>query len=926
MNKAGMPHLILVDGSGFIFRAFHALPPMSNPEGIPVNAVYGFCNMLTRLMREHVGTHLAVIFDAGRVTFRNEIYAQYKAHRPDVPEDLIPQFGLIREATAAFGVPGIELEGFEADDLIASYARFIEQTGGHCTIVSSDKDLMQLIGPQVEMMDPIKQKPIRADEVEVKFGVGPDRVIDVQALMGDPTDNVPGVPGIGPKTASALVNEFGDLEAVLAAAPDMKKSKRRDSLIEHADAARISLKLVTLKNDVPLPVPVADMAVQEPNDEALGDWLDRMGFRSIRHRFGLGDGKPLAQAASAAAMRFANGGSHSTATPPPEQVPYSGYETVTDLVTLQKWVAEARTAGVCAVDTETDGLDPLKARMVGLSLATAPGRACYVPLLHEGTLEAPAGHQISVSEAVAALEPLFTDSSVLKVFQNAKFDILVFRGANAAPIAPIDDTMLISYAQSAGLHGQGMDELSRLHLGHVPITYDQVTGTGRNRIPFQQVPVDKATAYAAEDADVTLRLWLKLHPQLRTNKALALYEGYERPLISVLSDMEQTGIKVDAHELRRLSENFEGRMATIEKEIHAVAGRSFNVGSPKQLGEILFDEMGLSGGKRGKTGAWSTDSSVLQDLADQGQELPEKILAWRQLSKLKSTYTDALLKQMDPATNRVHTTFQMAITTTGRLSSNDPNLQNIPVRTEEGAQIRKSFIAPEGKVLLSADYSQIELRLLASVADVPTLREAFALGQDIHARTAAEVFGVPLEGMDPLTRRRAKAINFGIIYGISAFGLSKQLGISMGEARAYIDAYFARYPGIRDYMDERKIEAKAHGYVVTPLGRRCYVPGIAAKNGAQRSYAERQAINAPLQGGAADIIKRAMVRLPHALAEAGLPATMLLQVHDELLFEVEKDAADETASLVKKMMEGAADLPVPLVVETGIGANWAEAH
>ncbi|GBR04668.1 DNA polymerase I [Acetobacter oeni] len=927
MTDTGMPHLILVDGSGFIFRAFHALPPMSNPDGVPVNAVFGFCNMLTRLMREHVGTHLAVIFDAGRVTFRNEIYPQYKAHRPDVPEDLIPQFGLIREATAAFGVPGIELDGFEADDLIASYARSVAEAGGQCTIVSSDKDLMQLISSHVDMMDPIRQKPIGVPEVEAKFGVGPDKVIDVQALMGDPTDNVPGIPGVGPKTASALVNEFGSLEAVLAAAPEMKKSKRRDALIEHADDARISLKLVTLKTDIPLPVPVTDLAVDDPDVILLGEWLDRMGFRSIRHRFGLGDGSPLTQATARSSMRAA----HVAAGPPapaaePAKVPYGPYETVTDLATLATWIEAAEQIGVCAVDTETDGLDPLRARMVGLSLAVAPGKACYVPLLHEGTLEAPVGMQIEVRDVVAALTPLFADPSVLKVFQNAKFDLLVFRRAGLEVLTPTDDTMLISYAQSEGLHGQGMDELSKLHLGHVPITYDEVTGKGRNRIPFQQVTPDRATAYAAEDADVTLRLWQVLRPQLRINQALALYEEIDRPLIAVLADMEQAGIRVDATELRRLSENFSGRMSVIEAEIHALAGRNFNVGSPKQLGEILFDEMGLKGSKRGKTGAWSTDSSVLQELADQGIGLAEKILAWRQLAKLKSTYTDALIAQMDPATGRVHTSFQMAITTTGRLSSNDPNLQNIPVRTEEGVQIRRSFVAPEGKVLLSADYSQIELRLLASVADVPTLREAFALGQDIHARTASEVFGVPLEGMDALTRRRAKAINFGIIYGISAFGLGRQLAIPPGEARAYIDAYFARYPGIRAYMDARRAEAKAHGYVMTPLGRRCYVPGITAKNAAQRNYAERQAINAPLQGGAADIIKRAMVRLPRMLAEAGLPAVMLLQVHDELLFEVEKQAAEETASVVKRVMEEAASLPVPLVVETGIGANWAEAH
>ncbi|GBQ98570.1 DNA polymerase I [Acetobacter nitrogenifigens DSM 23921 = NBRC 105050] len=919
MSTPTPPHLVLIDGSGFIFRAFHALPPMSSPDGVPVNAVFGFCNMLTRLMREHVGTHLAVVFDTSRQTFRSDIYPQYKAHRPDPPEDLIPQFSLIREATAAFGVPGVELAGYEADDLIAAYARTVAEAGGQCTIVSSDKDLMQLLGPNVDMLDPIKQKPIGPTEVEAKFGVGPDKVAEVQALMGDPTDNVPGVPGIGPKTASALINEFGTLEAVLEAAPTMKASKRRDSLIEHAEAARVSLKLVTLDAHAPLPLPVDELGLRDPDLAVLGDWLDRMGFRSVRHRFGLGESaspRPARQNVSAAREP----------TPAPDAAPYNEYDTVTDAGVLATWVAEARTAGVCALDTETDGLDPLQARMVGFSLATAPGRACYVPLLHEGTLDQPTGEQLDTATAVEILAPLLTDPGVLKVFHNAKFDVLILARAGAADIAPIDDTMLISYAQSAGLHGQGMDELAKLHLGHTPISYDEVTGTGRNRVPFHQVPVKRATEYAAEDADVTLRLWLALRPTLRTNQALALYEQLERPLIGVLADMEKAGIKVDAPQLRRLSDDFAARMTEMEGQICALAGRPFNVGSPKQLGEILFDEMGLPGGKRGKAGAWSTDSSVLQDLADQGIELPERILAWRQLAKLKSTYTDALVQEMDPSTARVHTSFQMAITTTGRLSSNDPNLQNIPIRTEEGARIRHCFIAPPGKVLISADYSQIELRLLASVADVPTLLEAFELGQDIHARTASEVFGTPIEGMDPLTRRRAKAINFGIIYGISAFGLAKQLGISPGEARAYIDAYFARYPGIRDYMEGRRAEAKEHGYVLTPFGRRCYVPGINEKNAARRNYAERQAINAPLQGGAADIIKRAMVRLPSALADANLPASMLLQVHDELLFEVEADAAKETAALVKTVMETAATLKAPLVVETGIGANWAEAH
>ncbi|AKR49808.1 MULTISPECIES: DNA polymerase I [Acetobacter] len=929
------PHLVLVDGSGFIFRAFHALPPMTSPEGVPVNAVYGFTTMLARLLKDHVGTHLAVLFDASRQTFRSEIYPQYKAHRPEPPEDLRPQFSLIREATQAFNVPGIELPGWEADDLIASYATAIRAQGGTCTIVSSDKDLMQLVGDGVCMLDPIKQTPVGPAEVETKFGVPPAKVVDVQALMGDPTDNVPGVPGIGPKTAAALVQEYGTLEAVLNAAPEMKKSKRRDMLIEHAEAARVSLQLVTLATDVPLPVPVEELGTREPDMLVLADWLDRMGFRSILSRMGLGH--PSGAHAHRAARKVA-AASVAGATTPAEDAsapdasvlsaPYHDYETVRTAEALQKWVSAAQEAGICAVDTETDGLDPLAANIVGFSIATAPGKACYVPLKHEGTLEAPTGEQLAVDAALKLLAPLLQDDAVLKIFHNAKFDLLILdhAGIPLSSITAVDDTMLISYSQSAGLHGQGMDELSTLHLNHTPITYDSVTGTGRNRLPFAQVPVATATKYAAEDADVTLRLWHVLHPTLRTNKALALYEQIERPLSAILADMEKAGIAVDRAELDRLSKDFEARMQGMENDIYEAAGRQFNIGSPKQLGEILFDEMGLKGGKRGKAGAWSTDSSVLQDLADQGHDLPARILAWRQLAKLKSTYTDALLRQAG-RNDRVHTSFQMAITSTGRLSSTDPNLQNIPVRTEEGTRIRQAFIAPPGKKLISADYSQIELRLLADVANIPALREAFQLGQDIHARTASEVFNIPLEGMDALTRRRAKAINFGIIYGISAFGLGKQLGIPAGEARTYIDAYFARYPGIRDYMERMREEARTHGYVLTPFGRRCYVPGIHEKSAARRQYAERQAINAPLQGGAADIIKRAMVHLPLALQKAGFGETrMLLQVHDELLFETDKSEAEAVAAIIKNVMEAAADLAVPLVVETGIGQNWAEAH
>jgi len=917
-------HLVLIDGSGFIFRAFHALPPMQRPDGTPVNAVFGFTNMLAKLLREHTGTHLAVIFDAGRKTFRNRLYEGYKAQRPEPPEELAPQFGLVREAAEAFNVPAIELADWEADDLIASYARAALEAGGEVTIVSSDKDLMQLIRPGVSMLDPIRQKPIGPEEVVEKFGVPPEKMIDLQALVGDPTDNVPGVPGIGPKTAAQLLAEYGDLEGVLAAAQSMKPSRRRDLLLQHADAARLSRELVRLREDAPLPLPLEALAVREPEPNKLAAWLTTQGFRSILTRFGLEPVKPSASADTAAAGSDAAG---SDAEPksahgkPESAPPFGPYETVTSLAALQPWIAEAIKARVVALDTETDSLDALRATLVGFSLATAPGRACYVPLRH-----ATAQPQIAPEAAISALLPLLRDASVLKVFHNAKFDLEVLARAGAEEIGPIADTMLMSYSMAAGAHGHGMDELSLLHLHHQPISYDQVTGTGRARIPFASVPLDRATAYAAEDADVTLRLWQKLRPELRPNRALAHYEQVERRLVRVLMRMEQVGVKVDAEELRRLSEDFAERMARMEREIHRLAGRSFNLASPKQLGEILFEEMKLGAGKRMKTGAFGTDASVLQELAEQGHELPQRVLDWRQLAKLKSTYADALVQQINPETGRVHTSFAMAATSTGRLSSTDPNLQNIPIRTEEGMRIRRAFVAEEGWLLVSADYSQIELRLLAHVADVPTLRESFLRGEDIHARTASEVFGVPMAEMDALTRRRAKAINFGIIYGISAFGLSRQLSIPPEEARMMINAYFARYPGIREYQERTIQAARRDGYVLTPFGRRCYIPNIADRNATRRNYAERQAINAPLQGGAADIIKRAMVRLPKALAEAGLKARMLLHVHDELLFEAPEAEAKAAAEVARKVMENAVQISVPLVVETGIGKNWAEAH
>jgi DNA polymerase-1 len=922
--------MVLIDGSGFIFRAFHALPPMTRPDGVPVNAVFGFTNMLARLLKEHAGTHFAVIFDAGRLTFRNRMYDLYKAQRPEPPEELRPQFALVRDATAAFGVPAIELADWEADDLIASYARAVEAAGGRTTIVSSDKDLMQLIRPGIGMLDPIKQKPIGPAEVVEKWGVAPDKLVELQALMGDAVDNVPGVPGIGPKTAAQLITEYGDLEAVLAAAPAMKPSKKREMLIAHAEAARLSRRLVQLRDDAPLPVPLAGLAVREPDRDRLAAWLTEQGFRSTLLRLGLEPASPVPTPPPAAkgpqgALAFADPPARPAAAPAAAADGYGPYVTVTTLAALRTWIAEATEAGVVALDTETDGLDAMRANLVGFSLATAPGRACYVPLRHADA-ESNAPEQIPADQAIEALSPLLADPAVLKVFLNAKFDLLVLLRAGAPPAAPLDDAMLISYAQDAGRHGHGMDELALLHLHHACISYDQVTGTGRARVPFAQVQLDRATPYAAEDADVTLRLWRHLRPTLRTAHALALYEQIERRLVPVLLEMERAGVKVDADDLRAMSKDFEARMIVMEQDIHRLAGFPFNVGSPKQLGEVLFDRMALTGGKRMKTGAWGTDSGVLQGLADQGHELPGRVLEWRQLQKLKSTYADALVTQINPDTGRVHTSFAMAIASTGRLSSTDPNLQNIPIRTEEGSRIRRAFIAEPGHVLVSADYSQIELRLLAHVADIPALKASFAAGEDIHARTASEVFGVPMQGMDPMTRRRAKAINFGIIYGISAFGLARQLGITPGEARTYIDAYFARYPGIRAYMEKTKDDARIAGFVTTPFGRRCWVPGIDDRNPTRRGYAERQAINAPLQGGAADVIKRAMVRLPAALAESGLAARLLLQVHDELLFEAPADQAGATAALARRVMEGAATLSVPLLVETGTGRNWAEAH
>ncbi len=944
MSAPAKSRLFLIDGSGYIFRAYHALPPLTRAsDGLPVGAVSGFCNMLFKFLEDmkasEAPTHLAVIFDASEKTFRNDLYPEYKAHRPPAPEDLAPQFPLIRDAVRAFNVPCVEMMGYEADDLIATYARAAARAGASVKIVSSDKDLMQLVDDGViELFDPMKQKPLGPEAVLERFGVTPDKVIDVQALMGDSVDNIPGAPGIGPKTAAELIGMFGTLEAVLERAHEIKQPKRREAIQNNADKIRISKQLVTLKDDVAVEEAWESFAVREPDVAMLLKFLDDMEFRTLARRVR----EQSAKETGAPAPRPAD----IPADDPP--ILYESYKTVTTLADLEAWIARARAAGVVAVDTETDNIDACRAKLVGVSLALGPNDACYVPLGHVVTNGAAAAQsdlfaeaaphagvrtlcpdQIPLDAAIAALKPLLEDDAVLKVGQNIKYDLSIFARLGVR-VAPIDDTMLMSFALDAGLHNHGMDELSEIHLGHKPIAFSDVAGKGKAQLTFDCVAIDAGTRYAAEDADITLRLWRKLAPRLAGERMRTIYETLERPLPTVLSAMERAGISVDPQELSRLSGDFAQRMLAFEDEAKKLAGRDFNVGSPKQIGEILFDEMGLPGGTKTKTGAWSTDASVLEDLAAQGHALPRVLLDWRQLQKLRSTYTEALREAINPETKRVHTSFALAAATTGRLASSDPNLQNIPVRTEEGRRIRAAFVAEPGNLLISADYSQIELRLLAHVADIPQLKQAFKDGLDIHAMTASEMFGVPIEGMDPMIRRQAKAINFGIIYGISAFGLARNLGIEQSEAGAYIKRYFERFPGIRTYMEETKAFARANGYVKTIFGRRIWIAGIKSKNPAERAFSERQAINAPLQGAAADIIRRAMVRLPSALEGAGLKARMLLQVHDELVFEAPEAEARRTCDTAVKVMQEACapalSLSIPLIVEARAAHTWAEAH
>jgi DNA polymerase-1 len=950
--------LWMIDASAYIFRAYHALPPLTRKsDGLPVGAVQGYCNMLWKLIRDMKGddgpTHLVAVFDHSEKTFRNEMYDQYKANRSAPPEDLVPQFPLVREATAAFGVHCIELPGWEADDLIATYACRARDAGGEAVIVSSDKDLMQLIGPSVVMWDPMKERRLAEEAVFEKFGVTPDKVVEVQALIGDSVDNVPGAPGIGPKTAAQLLGEYGDLDTLLARAHEIKQPKRRETLIEHADQIRLSRELCRLDCDAPAPEPIDDFAIRDPDPEALAAFLDRMEFRSLRSR--VGDGKAPATNGSAFVARpkvppaplgapVATPRYGQVAAGPAEAQDFDveAYVCVQTLEDLDAWIARATEAGVVGFDTETDALSATHAGLCGVSLAIGPNDACYIPLTHEHEPAANAGGldfggegeqrapitQIDKPEALKRLKVLLENPGVLKILQNSKYDLAVM-ARRGIRVAPIDDTMLISYVLEGGLHGHGMDELARLHLGHEPIAFKTVAGVGKAQKSFKHVALKPATCYAAEDADVTLRLWRILKPRLAEQRLVTVYETLERGMPAVLADMERAGVRVDPDRLKRLSSEFGLRMAELEARAHEIAGRPFNIGSPRQIGDILFGELNLPGGKKTASGQWGTEASVLEELA-LAHDLPRVLLDWRQLAKLKGTYTDALIEAADKTTDRVHTSYQLAAATTGRLASSDPNLQNIPIRTETGRQIRQAFIAAPGHVLISADYSQIELRLLAHIGDIPELKRAFAAGIDIHTATASEMFGVPVDRMDPETRRRAKAINFGIVYGISAFGLAAQLNIDQGEAGAYIKTYFERFPGIRAYMDATKIEVRERGYVSTVFGRKIHIPAIHSKSGAERQFGERAAINAPIQGAAADIIRRAMMRMPGALSDAGLSTRMLLQVHDELVFEAPEAEAERAIEVIKRTMEGAAEpavaLTVPLVVEARAAGNWDEAH
>ena len=923
-------HLYLVDGYGYVFRAYHALPPLTRQsDKLPVGAVQGFSNMLHKL-REEIKTesptvsHIGVVFDAPGASFRQSLYPDYKANRPPAPEDLVPQFPLTRRAADAFGIAVLEKEGLEADDIIAAYAMEAQRRGAKVSIVSSDKDLMQLVSKNIRMIDSMKDRLIDEEGVFSRFGVMPSKLGDLLALAGDSSDNIPGAPGIGPKTAAALLEDYGDLKTLLARAEEIQQPKRREALTDFADQIRLSRRLVSLKDDE-IPQPLEALAIREPDPERLMAFLHEMEFRSLTRRVAkaldIGDAALPPPRPRALSLPLEDDAAR-------HPIDRSLYQLIREASVLKDWVARARDAGAVAVDTETSSLDAMRADLVGISLALSEKECRYIPLLHQkpnGTME----DQIPQEEALKLLKPLLEDESVLKILHNAKYDMAIFR-RHGIHLAPVDDTMLLSYALDGGVRNHGLDNLSRTHLHHEPIPYKEVAGVGKKRIPFQKVPLKQAGEYAAEDADMTLRLHRILRPRLLKERMVSVYETLERPLIAVLLAMEARGVRVEKEALRLLSDEFARSLKKMEEEIHQIAGEEFNIASPQQMGRILFEKLNLPGGGRTRTGQWSTRAGLLEELAAEGHEFPRRLLDWRHLAKLKSTYTDALPLFINPETGRVHTSYAMAAAATGRLASSDPNLQNIPIRTEEGRRIRKAFVAEEGHLLLSADYSQIELRLLAHIGGVSALREAFARGADIHAMTAAEIFGGSPETINAETRRRAKAINFGIIYGISAFGLARQLGIGRAEAADYIALYMSRFPGISDYMKETKARCRQRGYVETLFGRRCHLPGINDKNAARRGFSERAAINAPMQGSAADIIRRAMIRMDEAIREAGLKSRMLMQVHDELVFETPEGEADRAAVIIKEVMADAplpfCRLSVPLDVDVHLGKDWETAH
>ncbi len=938
-------HLFLVDGSGYIFRAYHRLPPLTNPAGVPVGAVYGYTTMLWKLADDlHKAdgpSHLAVILDHSGKSFRNDIYPAYKAHRPPAPEDLVPQFPLIRDATRAFSLPCIELPGFEADDLIASYATAAMAAGWDVTIVSADKDLMQLVSvdvlpdrPSIDMLDTMKNLRLGRDAVVEKFGVGPERLGDVLGLMGDSVDNVPGVPGVGPKTAAKLINEHGDFDAVLTAAPSMKPGKLRENLINFAEQARLSRLLVELKCDVPLPVDLDALKLEGIPPEPLREFLTHHGFKSLAARLGNDAGPPAGRATGLAAPLVressndtarADGATHGL--PDIPAIDRSQYMTITNVAALDAWLAEARALGHVAIDTETASLDAVTGRLVGVSMALGAGKACYIPLGHGGhDLLSETPEQVDFAVAIERIGALAADESVLKIGHNLKYDMAVL-AQHGVRFANIDDTMLLSFALDAGAHGHGMDELARRHLDHICIAFKDVCGTGKSQISFAEVPLDRATQYAAEDADVTWRLWRLLRHRLWQEGGSRIYEMVDRALPASVMAMERRGILVNRGALARLSSVFADDMVRLEAAIYAEAGTPFTIASPKQLGEILFDKMALKGGRKGKSGDWSTDQNELERLERDGVAIARLILEWRQVAKLKSTYTDALQAQINGVTGRVHTSYSLVGAQTGRLSSTDPNLQNIPIRSETGRQIREAFVAAPGHKLIAADYSQIELRLAAHMADVPQLKDAFADGADIHARTAVELFGEVTRD----SRAKAKTVNFAILYGISRYGLAQRLEISNGEAQEIISRYFERFPGISDYIQATLEHARETGFTETLFGRKTWFPRIKSPNQTERSGSERAAINAPIQGTSADIIKRAMNRMDGALAAAGLQdVALLLQVHDELVFEAPEHLVDAATPIIKSVMEGAAQpivtLSVPLVVDVGVGDTWGAAH